>query len=798
MSEPTVTPLALAPSQGELGELHITILYDNFTYDDRLQAEWGFAALIEYGGQTLLFDTGADAPTLLDNMAVLGIDPAATETVVLSHAHADHVGGLEGLLQSGARPTVFVLPSFPRSLKSQIETLTEMVEVIPGQAVAAGMLTTGEISGGPVREQALMIKTAEGLIVITGCAHPGIVQIVEQAIELSGDPVRLVVGGFHLIDKNQDQIEAIVDDFRRLGVQQVSPTHCTGEEAIESFSKAYGSDYVKAGAGRVFVVGTAAESEPLPKSGDPYTLISQESLFAFMEDLTAIQPYSGWRNSATEGEAEALDYVARRLGELEYLGDLGLELERQSFHVFLATELWETRLHLLVNGQEVEVPADGLRGPRDDIAQALRFDSDGTLNDTMRNPVVVEGSTVLVRSDGEIRRLDRSDVQGKIVFLDYAVVDRSLLGTDRAVEIAWELLDKEPAGLVLMTQFSNQQGESHGFGVGDVSALNWVETGSAPPTLYVRLEDLAPAGITTWDDLQQIETARLVWDADVFSPGTSGNLVARIPGADPSQAVILGAHIDSPNSPGAMDDGSGSVVLLEVARVLDAARTQPATDLYLVWFGSEELGLYGSAHFAATHQGLLDRTLAMLQIDNLTHPLDGIRADLNLVAWSYARLGDARLTWPDYLSQAAVQMGIETIPRDEPVLYSDNTVLNGFDVPNADLIYENQPAMETAGGFHNAAHVHDPYDTVELAREVGDVLEHMARVTLIAALETGQERPTLRVAPPPERRALFVGSHTESIHMLPTAFSEMGMALAWEGLDVDLIPYGRAVTLKDL
>jgi hypothetical protein len=351
---------------------------------------------------------------------------------------------------------------------------------------------------------------------------------------------------------------------------------------------------------------------------------------------------------------------------------------------------------------------------------------------------------------------------------------------------------------VLVTRFSNQPDESHGSFVGDVSALNQVETNPAPPTLYVRLEDLAPAGITNWDDLARIEAARLTWDADVFSPGTSGNLVARIPGADSSQAVVLGAHIDSPNSPGAMDDGSGSAVLLEVARVLDGAQVQPPVDLYLVWFGSEELGLYGSYHFVSTHQELLDRTLAMLQIDCLTRPLDGIDAYLNLVTWSYGRLGDDRLTWPDYLAQTVDRRGVGTYAVNHYGIESDNTAFAGFDVPNANLIYMDFPQMERLGGVHYAGHLHDPYDTLELAREVDDVLEQMARVALAAALQTGTGAPDLRVAPRPDRRALFVASHTEAVHMAPTTFTDLGMALAWGGFDVDLIPYGQAVTPADL
>ena len=157
--------------------------------------------------------------------------------------------------------------------------------------------------------------------------------------------------------------------------------------------------------------------------------------------MTAIQAYSGWRNSASEGEAEALDYVAAQLDGMGYLGSLGMEQERQTFRIPTATDLWETRLHVTVGGQEVEVPADGLRGNRDDARLARQVDSDGVLNDADRDPVMVEGPVVVVRSERELEDLKPGDVQGKIVFLDYAVVDRSLLGTHDAVSLAWGLVE---------------------------------------------------------------------------------------------------------------------------------------------------------------------------------------------------------------------------------------------------------------------------------------------------------------------------------------------------------------------
>ncbi len=531
-----------------------------------------------------------------------------------------------------------------------------------------------------------------------------------------------------------------------------------------------------------------------PEPGDPFALLSLESLFATLEDLTAIQPHSGWRNSASQGEVEALDYVAGRLAGMPYLKAAGLEVERQELDVFLAAELHDSRLYVTVDGAEREVPADGLRGPRDDVVQATRFDSDGALDDLDADPVIAAGPAVLVRT---LKELDAAgDLRGDVVFLDYAIIDRSIMDTGEAVSRAAAVVEKGPAGIVLVTAFSNEPGESHGAFVGDGSALTWVEQGPVVPSLSVRLEDLQAVGIEGWDDLRSVEAARLVWDADLLAPGRSGNLVARIPGADPSRAVILGAHIDSPNSPGAMDDGSGSAILLEVARVLDEAYVQPPTDLYLAWFGSEELSLYGSGHFVATHQELLDRTVAMLQVDCLSRPLDGVPAELKLVSWPYGRLGDERLPWPDFLAGVAARYGVEVVTEGVYGVYSDNSSFGGFDVPHADLIYEPLPGPQ--GSIHYAGHMHDPYDTVELARDVGDVFQEMARVALAAALEADLPLDALRVTPPASRRALFLATHTQVLHMSPATLTDLGMALAMEGFDVDLLPYGQAVTAAGL
>jgi 7,8-dihydropterin-6-yl-methyl-4-(beta-D-ribofuranosyl)aminobenzene 5'-phosphate synthase len=241
------------PEEGEISEfvkspITITIIYDNNPYDLRLNSAWGFSALVEYHDSTLLFDTGGDGQILMENMRLLGIDPSRIDRVVLSHAHEDHTGGLATLLATGVKPVVYLLPSFTISFKRQIEQWTQVSEVSPGQSFMEGIWTTGEM-GATIPEQALVIQAEQGLVILTGCAHPGIVAIVEQAKDMFAEPVYLVLGGFHLGSKSESEISAILINFRQLGVQKVAPCHCTGEYAMMRFKVEYGEDFIPIGVG---------------------------------------------------------------------------------------------------------------------------------------------------------------------------------------------------------------------------------------------------------------------------------------------------------------------------------------------------------------------------------------------------------------------------------------------------------------------------------------------------------------------------------------------------------------------
>jgi hypothetical protein len=257
-----------------------------------------------------------------------------------------------------------------------------------------------------------------------------------------------------------------------------------------------------------------------------------------VETLAAIRPYTGWRSAGSQGEREALDAIETALSGFSYLQGLGLEVERQSFRIFMGTEFRQARLRLTLDGRQVEVLADGLRGRRDSLPQALQFDSDGMPNDDEPNPVVVEGPMALVLSSEDITNLAAGGLAGKVAIVNYAAMDRGTMSRDRAIQLATRLASAGPAGIVVVTHFANQYGESTGYLASDLNPLISVEGVVVPPTILVRMEDLGGAGIEGWEDLGRAEAVQMTWDADIYSPATSGNLIVRIPGENPRPAII--------------------------------------------------------------------------------------------------------------------------------------------------------------------------------------------------------------------------------------------------------------------
>jgi len=253
---PTSTPpVPTAKPIEAVAAVTITILYDNNPgdSDEQLETAWGFSCLVEGPEKTILFDTGGDSAMLLRNMRTLGIAPQDVNVVVISHIHGDHVGGLAGFLEENHAVTVYLPQSFPESIKgATMDAGAELIEISSQEVepveICEDVYSTGEL-GDWIKEQSLVIETSQGLVVVTGCAHPGVVNIVRQAKKLTGGEVYFVLGGFHLGGVSAAEIAGIVKDFQQLGVQRVAPCHCSGDVARRLFEEAYGENFIPAGVG---------------------------------------------------------------------------------------------------------------------------------------------------------------------------------------------------------------------------------------------------------------------------------------------------------------------------------------------------------------------------------------------------------------------------------------------------------------------------------------------------------------------------------------------------------------------
>lgn len=537
---------------------------------------------------------------------------------------------------------------------------------------------------------------------------------------------------------------------------------------------------------------------PVPESAPtvrwPYPLVSPYRMLSNLRELTAIGRNGLFRTSGSRGEKEAFDWLAARLSELRSLASLGASIERREFRIPLATQVRTAGLLVWVSGTEYEIAAHALQGHREDLSRALRFDSDGRANDDDPDPVVRTGDVRVVTLSADLLGLPAGSLRGRVALVDYALLDIGILGSYAAGQAATVLLRAEPEAVVLVTRFSNVRGTSHGSFLGDVSIFSNLAAPASVPTLYVRLEDLALAGVREWSDLDRIAAARVTWDADVFSPASSEYLALHIPGKDGTRAVLLGAHLDSANSPGAMDDGSGVVALLEAVGVLGRWRIRPPTDVHVLWFGSHERGLYGSSVFALSHTDLLHRAVGMLQVDCLTHPLDGLPGEFVLEAQSYRALGDTRLPFPEAMTRHAARLGVSLRVEEVVGAISDNSSVEGFGVPNADTLYSSPSMTEV----HVEGHLHDPYDDMPLAELHARELAGMATIALAAIFYLPVEGADFRVTPVPAHRAVFAASHTEAVTMTPAHQSLLGMVLSWDGWRVDVIPYGTPVTEASL
>lgn len=189
--------------------MKITVVYDNEVQKEGLKAGWGFSAYIETEkAPPILFDTGADSPTLLHNMEGLSIDPEEIGIIVISHDHFDHTGGLSEVLRINRTAELYLPGSFRGAFPGRKVTMVGKDPV----RICEDVFSTGELEG---IEQSLAIKTDKGVFVVTGCSHPAMRSILGAAGKMG--KLYGIAGGFH----NFRDFKAFDD------LSLIYPCHCT-------------------------------------------------------------------------------------------------------------------------------------------------------------------------------------------------------------------------------------------------------------------------------------------------------------------------------------------------------------------------------------------------------------------------------------------------------------------------------------------------------------------------------------------------------------------------------------------
>ena len=265
----------------------VIILYDSFGKSPSVTMDWGFAALVEYGGKRILFDTGNNAKIFEHNVKAVGVDLRNLDFVVMSHRHGDHMGGLAYLLK--VNPTVKIYapkersgvygddqpsstwyrkdPSLPAEQRyysgappeiihmgeawsaANFQLIDKNIEIVPGMYLIA--LVSDKSGTLELRELSLAIRTPDGLVLVVGCSHPGVERIVQEASAIDHH-INLLFGGLHQIQAPDPEVERIArvlhDQYK---LDRIAPGHCTGEPEFAALKKTFGDHYLYAGVGSV-------------------------------------------------------------------------------------------------------------------------------------------------------------------------------------------------------------------------------------------------------------------------------------------------------------------------------------------------------------------------------------------------------------------------------------------------------------------------------------------------------------------------------------------------------------------
>ena len=253
LNDPTCLEGVTATS-GITEPVTVSVIYDNYVHTKGMTADWGYSILIEGLAKSVLFDTGTRPAIFKFNFSKMDLNASEIDAVVLSHEHRDHTGGIYAFAEMKTGIPVIMPHDFQESFKRDMTGLGLKPLMVREPAAICDNLYTSGLFDFPLSEQALVLDTRKGLVVMTGCSHPGIVNMLKDIRSSFNKNVYMVFGGFHLMDKTDDEMDTIIAAMKSLGVVMCGATHCTGERQINLIREKFGDGFVELGAGNIVVI----------------------------------------------------------------------------------------------------------------------------------------------------------------------------------------------------------------------------------------------------------------------------------------------------------------------------------------------------------------------------------------------------------------------------------------------------------------------------------------------------------------------------------------------------------------
>lgn len=234
--------------------VNVKVIYDNYVHENGLKSDWGYSIIIEGLEKEILFDAGTRPDIFEFNFKKMNLDADKVDMIVFSHEHGDHTEGLPAFVKIKKNIPVLIPFSFSDAFKNKMVSsgLTPVLVKEPSK-ICENMYTSGEFTY-QIPEQALVLNTKNGLVVITGCSHPGIVEMLKEIKSAFGKNIYMVFGGFHLLDKSKNKMEAIITEMKSIGVVKCGATHCTGKKQIQMIKDAFGVNFIELGAGNSILI----------------------------------------------------------------------------------------------------------------------------------------------------------------------------------------------------------------------------------------------------------------------------------------------------------------------------------------------------------------------------------------------------------------------------------------------------------------------------------------------------------------------------------------------------------------